>query len=165
MEMATHVECLFASARTGVNLLPADAEALAHVWRVRQVGKDADERIVLGPQSEREAVVEVDSFANLFYDTHEAIQSGRVSKAVQAALKPDATLPQVAFHSLLTETRFLEQCGDRPFSETVARLTEERVMRRHLWVALRKARHQGDFTFLIETNKKLIRLREKDGDR
>ena len=68
-----------------------------------------------------------------------------------------------AFHSLLTECRFLDQCGDSPFAQTITGLMEERVMRRHLWVALRKFRHQGDYTFLIETDDGLVRLRDKDG--
>ena len=36
-------------------------------------------------------------------------------------------------------------------------------MRRHLWVALRKFQRQGDYTFLIETDDGLVRLRDKDG--
>lgn len=67
------------------------------------------------------------------------------------------------FHSLLTECRFLDRHGSAPFAETITRLIEERVIRRHLWVALRKFRYQGDYTFLIETDEGLIRLREKDG--
>ena len=67
------------------------------------------------------------------------------------------------FHSLLTECRFLERHGDAPFAEMLTRLIEERVIRRHLWIALRKLRYQGDYTFLIETDEGLIRLREKDG--
>lgn len=68
-----------------------------------------------------------------------------------------------AFHSLLTESQFLQKCAELPFQEAVARLLEERVLRRHLWVALKKLRHQGDYTFLIETDDGLIRLRKKDG--
>lgn len=67
------------------------------------------------------------------------------------------------FHSLLTESKFLEQHEGRPFEETITRIIEERVMRRHLWVALRKFRHQGDYTFLIESDDGLVRLRDKDG--
>ena len=67
------------------------------------------------------------------------------------------------FHSLLTECRFLDRHGEAPFAETLARLIEERVIRRHLWIALRKLRYQGDYTFLIEADDGLIRLRKKDG--
>lgn len=66
------------------------------------------------------------------------------------------------FHSLLTETRFLARRSDEPFADLLARLLEERVVQRHLWVALQKLRH-GDYTFLIEKNEDRLRLREKDG--
>lgn len=68
-----------------------------------------------------------------------------------------------AFRSLLSETRFLDRHLDAPFRTTIERVLEERVIRRHLWVALRKLRHQGDYTFLIETDDGKLRLREKDG--
>ncbi|MBY4638352.1 hypothetical protein K5P26_14505 [Sphingopyxis sp. XHP0097] len=72
-------------------------------------------------------------------------------------LNPDA------FRSLLSETRFLDRQKDEPFRQTIERIFEERVIRRHLWIALRKLRHQGDYTFLIETDDGKLRLREKDG--
>jgi hypothetical protein len=72
-------------------------------------------------------------------------------------------LDPVAFKSLLTEKRFLEAHGEEEFSCMLARLIEERVIRRHLWVALRKFRYQGDYTFLIETDDGKVRLRSKDG--
>ena len=68
-----------------------------------------------------------------------------------------------AFRSLLSETRFLERHLDDDFRNTLGRIIEERVVRRHLWVALRKFRHQGDYTFLIEMDEGRVRLREKDG--
>lgn len=68
-----------------------------------------------------------------------------------------------AFRSLLSETRFLDRQKDEPFRQTIERIFEERVIRRHLWIALRKLRHQGDYTFLIETDDGKLRLREKDG--
>jgi hypothetical protein len=67
------------------------------------------------------------------------------------------------FRSLLTECRFLDRHGDAPFAETLARIIEERVIRRHLWIALRKFRYQGDYTFLIESDDGRVRLRDKDG--
>lgn len=68
-----------------------------------------------------------------------------------------------AFRSLLSETQFLARHQDEPFRRTIERLLEERVIRRHLTVALRKLRHQGDYTFLIEADDGRLRLREKDG--
>jgi hypothetical protein len=68
-----------------------------------------------------------------------------------------------AFRSVLTEVRFLEDRLRAPFQETIARLIEERVVQRHLWIALRKLRYQGDYTFLIEPDEGRVRLRDKDG--
>ena len=68
-----------------------------------------------------------------------------------------------AFRSLLSETRFLERHLDDDFRDTLGRIIEERVVRRHLWVAMRKLRHQGDYTFLVEMDDGRLRLREKDG--
>lgn len=67
-----------------------------------------------------------------------------------------------AFRSLLTETRFLEAHAAEPFEALLARLLEERVVQRHLWVALQKLR-AGDYTFLIERDEGKLRLRGKDG--
>lgn len=67
-----------------------------------------------------------------------------------------------AFHSLLTETRFLEAHTGEPFEALLARLLEERIVQRHLWVALQKLR-AGDYTFLIERDEGKLRLRGKDG--
>ncbi len=70
--------------------------------------------------------------------------------------------PEIS-RSLLSEIQFLTQYGDEPIQRTIERVIEERVIRRHLWVALRKLRYQGDYTFLIETEDGKLRLREKDG--
>jgi hypothetical protein len=67
-----------------------------------------------------------------------------------------------AFRSLLTEACFLEAHADEPFEALLARLLEERVVQRHLWVALQKLR-AGDYTFLIERDEGKLRLRGKDG--
>lgn len=67
-----------------------------------------------------------------------------------------------AFRSLLTETRFLEAHTGEPFEVLLARLLEERIVQRHLWVALQKLR-AGDYTFLIERDEGKLRLRGKDG--
>lgn len=72
-------------------------------------------------------------------------------------------LNPAVFRSLLTEVRFLERHSEQPFSEAVAKLIEERVLRRHLWVALRKLRYQGDYTFLLESDEGKVRMRVKDG--
>ena len=82
---------------------------------------------------------------------------GRDIAAELGGFNPDA------FRSLLSETHFLDSRVDEDFSDMLGRIFEERVVRRHLWVAMRKFRHQGDYTFLIETDDGLLRLREKDG--
>jgi hypothetical protein len=68
-----------------------------------------------------------------------------------------------AFRSLLTEVRFLRANGELPFDQMLGRLLQERVVRRHLWIALRKLRYQNDYTFLFEPDNGRIRLRAKDG--
>ena len=72
-------------------------------------------------------------------------------------------LDPTAFRSLLTEMRFLDAQKDKEFPRFLSGLIEERIIRRHLWVALRKFRYQGDYTFLIETDDGKVRLRTKAG--
>ena len=67
-----------------------------------------------------------------------------------------------AFQTLLTESRFFDKHADLPIRTILARIIEQRVVRRHLWVAARKFQH-GDYTFLIESDEGRLRLREKDG--
>jgi hypothetical protein len=67
------------------------------------------------------------------------------------------------FHSVLTENAFLEANASIPMTDFVVRLLEERIIRRHLWVAMRKLRFQSDYTFLIEADDGHVRLRVKDG--
>ncbi len=67
-----------------------------------------------------------------------------------------------AFQTLLTESRFLDQHADDPIRRILGKIIEQRVVRRHLWVAARKFQH-GDYTFLFESDEGRLRLREKDG--
>jgi hypothetical protein len=67
-----------------------------------------------------------------------------------------------AFQTLLSETNFLSQNEKEPLRDTLSRLFEQRIVRRHLWVAARKFQH-GDYTFLIEADEGRLRVREKDG--
>ena len=73
------------------------------------------------------------------------------------------SLADPLFRSLLTERRFLEQRRDGDLRRTLFALLEERVLGRHLWVALRKLRYQNDYTFLVEMDDGLVRLRALDG--
>lgn len=92
-----------------------------------------------------------------------AILHRRIDQAGADLKEPLGGFNPDAFRSLLSETRFLDRHRKAPFGQTIERVLEERVIRRHLWVALRKLRHQGDYTFLIETDDGKLRLREKDG--
>ena len=68
-----------------------------------------------------------------------------------------------AFRSLLTEKRFLDDRGGESLRATLFAILEQRILGRHLWVALRKLRYQGDYGFLIEADDGRVRLRERDG--
>ncbi len=68
-----------------------------------------------------------------------------------------------AFRSLLSERTFLQQHENQNFWELVAHLVEERVIRRHLAVAMRKLRQQKDYTFLMESQNGRLRRRRQDG--
>lgn len=56
------------------------------------------------------------------------------------------------FHSLVTETAFLASLKSVDFTSAIGRTIEGRVINRHLWVAHRKFRYQGDYTFIIEAD-------------
>ena len=66
-------------------------------------------------------------------------------------------------HSVLTETNFLDAMADTNFDHVLHQVFEKRILKQHLWVALRKLRYQGDYTFLVESDDGQIRLRTKDG--
>ncbi len=68
-----------------------------------------------------------------------------------------------AFRSLASELAFLDDHQDAPLEQTLTRLLRERVLERHLWVAMQKLRHQGDYTFLVEADDGKMRVRAKDG--
>jgi hypothetical protein len=66
-------------------------------------------------------------------------------------------------HSLLTELAFLDSAADESFDLVLRHIFDQRILKQHLWVALRKLRYQGDYTFLVESDDGRIRLRTKDG--
>jgi hypothetical protein len=67
------------------------------------------------------------------------------------------------FHSLVTETKFLRDIEPLAFTTAVGKLLQERIINRHLWVAHRKFRHQGDYTFLFEVDEGRLRQRGMSG--
>jgi hypothetical protein len=65
--------------------------------------------------------------------------------------------------SIVTEIEYLLVRKDKPLGELLRSIVKERVVERHLYVAIQKLRSQGDYTFLLETEGGLVRLREKYG--
>jgi len=65
--------------------------------------------------------------------------------------------------SLVTELRFLDEHAAEPIQVLLARIVKQRVLDRHLWVAIQKFRGPGDYTFLFESDDGRVRLRQKDG--
>lgn len=71
--------------------------------------------------------------------------------------------PSPYLQSIVTELPFLNELADKPIADLLSRLIKERVLQRHLWVALQKFRGQGDYTFLLEPDEGRMRVRQKDG--
>jgi len=92
-----------------------------------------------------------------------AILHNRVREARQMITEIFGGFDTAVFRSVLTETRFLEEHLTAPFDKTLGRMLEERIVRRHMWIALRKLRYQGDYTFLLEADNGRVRLRDMDG--
>jgi hypothetical protein len=65
--------------------------------------------------------------------------------------------------SLVTELRFLSEHSAEPLPALLTRIVRQRVLDRHLWVAIQKFRGPGDYTFLLESDDGRVRLRQKDG--
>jgi hypothetical protein len=65
--------------------------------------------------------------------------------------------------SLVTELRFLDENATQPLEALLARIVNQRILDRHLWVAIQKFRGPGDYTFLLESDDGRVRLRQKDG--
>jgi hypothetical protein len=65
--------------------------------------------------------------------------------------------------SLVTELRWLDEHEAEPLHALLARIVRQRVLDRHLWVAIQKFRGPGDYTFLLESDDGRVRLRKKDG--
>jgi len=71
--------------------------------------------------------------------------------------------PEATGRSFVSELAFLDGQGDTPVSDLLMRVFKERILNRHLWVAMRKLQYQRDYTFLVETDDGRVRLRAKDG--
>jgi hypothetical protein len=108
------------------------------------------------------------------HDTSDAEQCAAAVRVLAVLQKRMATrkievaaelsdLDSEGFHSLLTELAFLTHNAQTSFQTLLRRLFLDRVVRRHLWVAMRKLQYQGDYTFLIDTDDGLVRKRGEDG--
>jgi hypothetical protein len=71
--------------------------------------------------------------------------------------------PDAPSRSIANELTFLETRSDRPLSDLLRDIIKERILDRHLWVAMRKLQFQRDYTFLVDVNDGRMRLRAKDG--
>ena len=56
------------------------------------------------------------------------------------------------FRSIVTELAFLDMHQEKPLPDVIRLLFDQRVLQRHLWVAMRKLQYQRDYTFLIDAN-------------
>jgi hypothetical protein len=78
-----------------------------------------------------------------------------------------AELPIVSessyLQSIVTELKFLQDNAQVPLGDLLTRLVKQRVIERHLWVAIEKFRGQGDYTFLLESDEGRLRVRQKAG--
>jgi hypothetical protein len=92
-----------------------------------------------------------------------AIVEQRTSSDLDAIDRELGALDRGFFHSLVTETSFLASLKNIDLSSAIAKIVEGRIVDRHLWVAHRKFRYQGDYTFLIEADEGRVRLRETSG--
>ena len=105
----------------------------------------------------------------------EAGATGDAAVEVQSALTLMSTLVQKSrqfdrsvikwlgtvehFQSLASEVDFLKAREHLPAETVFADLFQERILKRHLWVASRKFRNQKAYTFLIEPDEGALRFR------
>jgi hypothetical protein len=92
-----------------------------------------------------------------------AVVQNRMSTRKEDVEAELADLDPQGFRSLLTELAFLDKNRATGFDAFLRSLFLDRVVHRHLWVAMRKLRYQGDYTFLFEVEDGLVRRRETDG--
>ena len=71
--------------------------------------------------------------------------------------------PDAPGRSFASELAFLDNHGSTPLPDLLRLIFRQRILQRHLWVAMRKLQYQHDYTFLVETHDGRLRLRAKDG--
>lgn len=92
-----------------------------------------------------------------------AVVEQRSSTKIDGVQEELGHLDREGFHSLVTELEFLKRIEDDSFTTALSRILDERIVKRHLWVAHRKFRYQGDYTFLFEVDEGLVRFRAPSG--
>lgn len=65
--------------------------------------------------------------------------------------------------SIVSELNFFKARAGEAITDILNRHLRERIIERHLWVAIQKLRSQGDYTFLLETDDGRVRVKRKDG--
>lgn len=65
--------------------------------------------------------------------------------------------------SIANELQFFEVGAGLPLPALLRSLIKDRIVDRHLWIAMRKLQFQRDYTFLIDVNDGRMFLRAKDG--
>ncbi len=65
------------------------------------------------------------------------------------------------FRSSADEISFLNDLKDDPVQVAVGKLILDRIVRRHLWVASRKLKNQGNNTYMLEYENGVLMAREK----
>ena len=130
--------------------------------RTEQKSERALSEVVLnaGRGEERADVASARAAIELLAVLHKRCAPNRTLLAVELG---GEGIDGAAFRSLASELAFLDAHQDAPLNQTLIRLMRERVLDRHLWVAMQKLRHQGDYTFLLEADDGKIRVRAKDG--
>lgn len=63
------------------------------------------------------------------------------------------------FQSLVSESDYLRARAHLPVTTVIAELLQDRILKRHLWVASRKFRNQKAYTFLLEPDEGALRFR------
>lgn len=93
-----------------------------------------------------------------------AVLHARFGRLLERIARELPVLAQGDFlRSLVTELRFLDEHSTEPLPMLLTRIVRQRVLDRHLWVAIQKFRGPGDYTFLLESDDGRVRLRQKDG--
>jgi hypothetical protein len=92
-----------------------------------------------------------------------AIIQNRVKNSDELLFESLSNIRPEPFRSINTEMSFLANSKRKEFWSVIGDLLLERTLRRHLWVATNKLKYQGDYTYLLESDDGIVRLRGKDG--